>query len=246
LLLRNLIVSLLIPPFGLVTLIIAALVLQRWRPVAGRRLVWLACIGLVILALPAISDTALVALERDLPLTSPANDPPQAIVILGAEIIRTKGVDAPALVGGLTLERLRAGAELARKTHLPILVTGGTTQQDMPPVGALMAKSLQDDFQVPARWTETLSRDTWENAADSADILRAQGIHSVYVVTHAWHMRRAMIAFAHTGLVVTAAPTSIDTTPGPIITDFLPHASTWEVAYYALHEWVGCAWYKFR
>jgi uncharacterized SAM-binding protein YcdF (DUF218 family) len=244
--LRNLLVSLLIPPFGLVSLAFAAMVLHRWRPVLGRRLVWLALVGLLVLALPVVSDSGLVALESDLPLVPPANDPPQAIVILGAEIIRADGAGYPAQVGGLTLQRLRAGAALARKTHLPVLVTGGRTQPDMPPVGELMAQSLQQDFQLPARWSETESRDTWENATNSAEILRAQGIHSIYVVTHAWHMRRALIAFAHTGLVVTAAPTSIDTSPGPLLGDFLPHAATWEVAYYALHEWVGCAWYEFR
>ena len=244
--LRNLIVSLLIPPFGFVTLAFAAVLLQRWRPVAGRRLLWVALIGLLLLAVPILSDTALLALERNLPLVPPAGDPPQAIIVLGAEIIRTSGEDAPARVGGLTLVRLRSAAELSRRTHLPILVTGGVTQTGMPSVGALMADSLRQDFQVPATWVETASRDTWENATDSAAILRPLGIHSVYVVTHAWHMKRAVIAFAHTGLVVTAAPTSIDASDGPIAGDFVPHAGTWEVAYYALHEWVGCLWYEFR
>jgi uncharacterized SAM-binding protein YcdF (DUF218 family) len=59
-------------------------------------------------------------------------------------------------------------------------------------------------------------------------------------------MRRALIAFAHTGLVVTAAPTSLDQPDGLIPGDFLPRAGTWAVAYYALHEWVGGLWYEFR
>ena len=53
--------------------------------------------------------------------------------------------------------------------------------------------SLRQDFQVPATWVETASRDTWENATDSAAILRPLGIHSVYVVTHAWHMNSGSI-----------------------------------------------------
>ena len=102
---------------------------------------------------------------------------------------------------------MRAGALLHRRTGLPILVTGGTLRTSEPPVAALMADSLVHDFQVPARWVERESRDTWENARLSAAILHEQGITSVYVVTQAWHMRRAIVAFADTGITVTAAPT---------------------------------------
>jgi uncharacterized SAM-binding protein YcdF (DUF218 family) len=244
--LKNLLVALLLPPFGLVTIAFAGLILLRYRPALGHGLVWLAVVGLTLLAMPVVTDTALVALERDLPLQPPSDDPPQAIIVLGAEVMRAGGDSSTVGVGRLTLERERAAAALYRSTKLPILVSGGTTQPDTPPVASLMAESLRQDFEVPVRWTETASRDTWENAADSADILRAEGIHSVYVVTNAWHMRRALIAFAHTGLVVTAAPTPLDRAPGPILNDFEPRSQTWEVAYYTMHEWVGCAWYALR
>jgi uncharacterized SAM-binding protein YcdF (DUF218 family) len=244
--LRNLLVSLLLPPFGFVTTAVVGLVLQRWRPALGRWVVWLSVLGLVALAMPVVTDTGLVALERDLPTVPRASDPPQAIIVLGAEVTRNLGGSSDVHVGRLTLERERAAAALYRETKLPILVTGGTTQPATPPVGTLMAASLQQDFGVPVRWTEAQSRDTWENATDSAAILRAEGIHSVYVVTNAWHMRRALIAFSHTGLVVTAAPTPLDRPPGPILNDFQPRSQTWEVAYYTLHEWIGCAWYDIR
>jgi uncharacterized SAM-binding protein YcdF (DUF218 family) len=244
--LRNLLVSLLLPPFGFVTTALVGLILQRWRPVLGRWVVWLSVLALIALAMPAVTDTGLVALERDLPTVPPASDPPQAIIVLGAEVTRNLGGPLDVHVGRLSLERERAAAALYRETKLPILVTGGTTQPETPPVGTLMATSLQQDFGVPVRWTESQSRDTWENASDSAAILRAEGIHSVYVVTNAWHMRRALIAFAHTGLVVTAAPTPLDRPPGPIVNDFQPRSQTWEVAYYTLHEWIGCAWYELR
>src|SRR6202042_2404125 len=103
-----------------------------------------------------------------------------------------------------------AGAALHRKTGLPILVTGGIVQPDRPAVGTLMAASLSEDFQVPVAWVEDASVDTWENALLSAGILQTHHIRSVYLVTHGWHMRRAVMAFRHAGLVVTASPTSLD------------------------------------
>jgi hypothetical protein len=30
------------------------------------------------------------------------------------------------------------------------------------------------------------------------------------------------------------------------VREFLPNASAWLIGYYALHEWIGCAWYSLR
>ena len=146
----------------------------------------------------------------------------------------------------MTLDRLRTAAALQRRTGLPILVTGGTTQPQTPPVAVVMQQSLEDDFQTPARWIEPKSADTWENAHFSADILRTQGITSIYVVTHSWHMRRAVLSFKDTGLAVTAFPTSLDDPLGPDLHDFFPRPSGWQTGYFAVHEWIGYAWYKLR
>jgi uncharacterized SAM-binding protein YcdF (DUF218 family) len=167
-------------------------------------------------------------------------------VVLGAEVIRAHNEKLGIRPGLLTLDRLRTAAALHRRTGLPILVTGGTTQPDTPAVGLVMAQSLTDDFQTPPRWVESKSSDTWQNARFSADILRAEGITSVYVVTHSWHMRRAVVAFQGTGLTVTAFPTSLDDPLEPDLYDFLPRASGWQTGYFAVHEWIGYAWYRLR
>jgi uncharacterized SAM-binding protein YcdF (DUF218 family) len=240
---RNLMVSLVVPPVGLVFLALAGLLLLRARPRLGQGCIAAGLLGLFLLATPVGADLVLSGLESDLPLTPPPDDPPRAIVVLGGETVRTRG---GADVGHLTLERIRAAAALQRGTGLPILVSGGTTQHEVPPIGVLMAESLRRDFRAPVTWVEPRSHDTWENAAFSADILRPLGIRSVYVVTNAWHMKRALIAFRHTDLVVTAAPTDLRARLGPKLTDFLPRAKNWEYAWYATHEWLGCAWYALR
>ncbi len=244
--LRGLLTALLIPPLSLVYLAAAGLLLRRARPLRGRIVVWASLLGLITLAVPAVGYSLIAMLERSLPLTPPADDPPQAIVILSGDISRTGGDPPDFLVGNLTLERERTGAALARRTHLPVLVTGGVLQENAPPIAALMADSMREDFQVPVRWTETRSADTWENARFSAAILRDAGIHSIYLVTNAWHMRRALLAFAPTGLVVTAAPTDLGRLPTYDGGDFIPRVSVWQVSYFALHEWIGLAYYALR
>ncbi len=56
-------------------------------------------------------------------------------------------------------------------------------------------------------------------------------------------MRRAVMAFRRAGMTVTAAPTALEPPFDPIAADFFPHAFAWELSFYALHEWIGCAWY---
>jgi uncharacterized SAM-binding protein YcdF (DUF218 family) len=243
---KSMLLSLVMPPTGFVTLIIIGLLLRGAWYRTGRRLTWAAVICLLLFSLPFVSYSALVALETDLPMTPPADHPPQAIVVLGAETIRSAQGSERFWPGLLTLDRLRAAAALHRQTGLPILATGGVTGEQMLAVGLVMQQSLRDDFRTPARWVEWKSRDTWENARYSADILRADGITSVYVVTHPWHMKRALLAFQGTGLTVTAAPTPLDTMSNPDFGDFMPRASIWQIGYYAMHEWIGLLFYRFR
>src|SRR5271166_5903880 len=242
---KSILLALVMPPTGFVTLIIAGLLLGGRRFRLGRYLAWASVAGLLLFSLPIVSNSVLEALESNLPTAPTADHPPQAIIVLGAEVIRDR--QPPGVRPGLlSLDRLRTAAALHRRTGLPLLPAGGTTEPDTEAVGLVMQQSLRDDFQTPARWVEAQSLDTWENARFSADILRAEGITSVYVVTHAWHMKRALLAFQGTGLTVTAAPTPLDATDRPDLLDLLPRASAWQTAYYAMHEWVGLVWYRFR
>jgi uncharacterized SAM-binding protein YcdF (DUF218 family) len=240
--LRNLIV----PPMSFALLALLGLMIGLARPNRGRFVIWFAVLGLIVLAMPIVGSMLLVALERDMPLAPPPDAPPQAIVILSGNLTDTGG-EAPGVdIGPSTLGRVRAGAALARRTGLPVLVSGGSMRDDEPSLASLMARSVREDFRIQARWTEDRSRDTWENARFSNEILHDAGIRSIYLVTDGWHMRRALESFAATGLTVTAVPTALDRVlplrPG----DFIPSMAGWDLSYLALHEWIGRAWYALR
>lgn len=208
---------------------------------------------LLVLGLPITADLLLGTLDPGEPALPSA--PPQAIVILSGDATRLPaqaGLDQGHLdqggldPGPLTLERMRAGAALHRRTGLPILVTGGLLPFSNVDLAGIMTRSLEEDFRVPVRWQETRSVDTWENGSLSAPILKSAGVERIYLVTNAWHMRRALLAFRQTGLEVT--PASVRPMLGPdwSPTSFLPRASAWERSYYALHEWIGLAYYMVR
>ncbi|MGH7097683.1 MAG: YdcF family protein [Stellaceae bacterium] len=200
--------------------------------------------GLVVLSLPDTARLLVWLLERGLPLAPPPGEKPGAIVILSGDVAHEAG--GGVTVGALTLERLRTGARLARATGLPILVSGGAINAGEPTLAQLMARSLKRDFATPATWIEARSKDTWQNARFSAAILRRHHIDAIYLVTNAWHMRRALIAFAPLPVAVTAAPTLLDPPPELAWSDFVPQAKAWHMSYYALHEWIGIAYYKLR
>jgi uncharacterized SAM-binding protein YcdF (DUF218 family) len=243
---KHVLLALALPPTCFVVLMAIGLLLGGGFRRTGHRLVWASMILLILFGMPVFSDGLVLALASGLPMTPPADHPPQAIVVLGAEVIRSPSEKLGIRPGLLTLDRLRAASILYRRTGLPILVTGGTTQPNTAPVGLVMEESLTNDFQIPPRWVEANSVDTWENARFSADVLHAEGITSVYVVTHSWHMRRAILAFQEFGLTATAFPTSLDDPLGPDVSDLIPRASGWQSGYYAIHEWIGYAWYKLR
>ena len=239
--------AIVVPPVNLLTLGVAgAAAAVRW-PRLGRSVMAFSLIGLTLMSLPAVSRPLIASLELGLP-RAPPDQPPAAIVILSADAGygTDAGLETGTGIGALTLERMRAGAMLQRQTGLPVLVSGGELERKAEPIATQMARSLDHEFGIRVRWVEAKSEDTWQNAEFSAPLLRAAGIDSVYVVSHAWHERRAAMAFAHFGIATTPAPIRYDRWPHFRFDDFMPHASSFLHSYFALHEWIGCVYYALR
>ena len=236
----NLIADILLPPASLAVL---ALLLVT----VGGRMSRAACIVVLVvligLSLPVVSTALLNSLTP--PPLADAGPEPSAIVVLSADAIR---VQPPADLdpGPLTLDRIRAGAALARRTGLPLLTSGGLISDATTTLAAMMQTSLHADFQLDARWQEERSRDTWENARFSADILHQARIRRVYLVTHDWHMRRSLLAFRHFGLDPVPVPVRPAYTPPFSWRRLTPNPFAWFNSYIALHEWVGLAYYTAR
>jgi|SRR5215471_12631699 len=208
--------------------------------------------GALVLSVPLVANAlvdrlqifpALGAAEID----AAANGPPAAIVILAAGRRRYAPEFGGESLDAFSLERTRYGADLARQTGLPVLVSGGLGTKDRAPLALLLAETLAEDYGVKAKWQEARSENTAENAILSAEILGKAGISRILLVTHAWHMKRARAAFAANGIAVIAAPTAFygraqDSFPEGLI----PSSSALRMSGYALHEIIGSQWYALR
>jgi uncharacterized SAM-binding protein YcdF (DUF218 family) len=175
-----------------------------------------------------------------------------AIVILGGGVRRgalDNGQYQNQDVSKETMERMRMGARLAKITHRPILVTGGSpdrSRQEDLSEGQLMAKVLQDELGVKVTWIEQQSNTTQENAKYSAEILRKEGIQTIYLVTHFWHMPRSQVIFEKQGLKVQPIPVGFNQLEHFTPLDYMPNNKGYALTRQIWHELLGQVWYLIK
>jgi len=258
--------DLILPPTSLFLVIAVGLALWRRWPRAGRIVAGVGLAALTFLSSTAGAQFFVMPLERlTAPLQAPERAGAQAIVVLAAGRVRRAPEyghrDIPDYIA---LARLRYAAHLQRRTGLPVLVSGGNGASGVDPrpedraysKADAMATALREDFGVPVRWIEPRSRDTAENAAYSAAMLRADGVKRILLVTDAMHMARARTVFERAGLEVVSAPTMFLgngpelSGPEPDVSEllgaWLPSAEGMRRSWYAVYELLGNAWYRVR
>jgi uncharacterized SAM-binding protein YcdF (DUF218 family) len=199
--------NLFLPPAGPLLIAFAGLLLIKRRPVLGRSLVFIGIATLWLLSTPLVANSLQRMAEHYPPLDLRAAGNAQAIVILGGggQRLYAPEYDGPA-AGPILLERLTYGAYVANETHLPVLVTGFKVE------ALAMHATLARNFGIKARWIDSAAYDTFENARNSAQLLKADGIKRIILVTHATHMRRSVGEFQTAGLEVIPAPLGMNDT----------------------------------
>jgi len=246
----NLISAFLLPPLSFLLVLLSGLLLLRRHPGTARWLLTLSCALLWLASTPYIAEGGLHLLESrtsvlDMSQSGKSTLDPAAIVILGGgTYFHAPEYAGQDTISELVLPRLRYGARLQRKWQLPILVSGGKPLGNHVAEAQQMRVALEQDFQVPVRWTEDTSDNTQENARNSYLTLHKAGIHKIYLVTHAWHMLRASAAFRAAGFEVVEAPTAFTTRYQIDLLAFIPCAEAVRDSKYFFHEAIGLLWYQ--
>lgn len=250
-LLRGLLKNLFIPPTSLLLLLLIAWLGWRRWPRFSRALLGVSLLCLWVLSMPVVGGGMLGVLEARF---QPVNEldaaqlaSAQAIVVLGGGRTSDTREYEGDTVNGRSLARLRYGAHLHRELGLPVLLTGGRVhERDRISEAQLMADVMQKEFRLPVAWQENNSRTTAENARLSAEMLKQQQIDTVLLVTHAWHMPRAVAVFGEEGLHVIPAPMGFTDVQPSNLLNWLPSPSALQSSYFALHEWLGGLVYQWQ
>lgn len=204
----------------------------------------LALVWLWLWSMPLTSHWLASQVEDQFPQVPIASVPhAQAMVVLG-------GAVTPPMTGGTEID-LKAAADRvwyaarlfhAGKAPLVLLSGGGDLERQAFSEARAMAVFIQD-LGVPtqALALEETSRNTRENAAFSAALLKVRGIDQILLVTSALHMPRALALFKAQGLQVTPAPTDFEgnKAPPPGLLAWLPDADALNCSALAMKELVG-------
>ncbi len=199
--LKTLLRELFLPPAGPLLLALLGLLLLKRRPLLARIFLATGVLSIWLLSTPIVADALSRMAERYPPLDLRLAAGAQAVVILGGGGQRSLAPEyAGPAADPILLERLSYGAYVARKTGLPVLVTGFAVE------ARAMHDTLQRNFGIEAHWIDDQAYDTFENARNSARLLKADGVKRIVLVTRATHMWRSVQEFTAAGLDVVPAP----------------------------------------
>jgi uncharacterized SAM-binding protein YcdF (DUF218 family) len=245
-------IKLLVQPFPLLMLALgAALLWNYWRRPDWRRGLRgpLLIYGLLYLdAMPACAWWTASWLENAEPRVVTRPREAVAIVVFGGGVIAPRQPGEPTLPHPGTLARTLRGLELYRDgAPRPILVSGGrvdATATEAPVAETMATVLLTSGVPETHILVEAVSRNTAENAVESARVLREQGLTGpVVLVTHGTHLPRAAHHLRAAGVEV--IPVGVG-----YYTDDLSSGGVWlaprATAVSANHDtfYEACAWLK--
>jgi uncharacterized SAM-binding protein YcdF (DUF218 family) len=147
-------------------------------------------------------------------------------------------------------ERLLETYDLLRKASARNAIASGgpvsSSRAEVVEARALADQLIAWGIDEERVLVEDHARNTYENAVDSAAIVRAHEWKSVLLVTSAFHMPRAYGCFREVGLDVDTLPVDFRSYKSPYSGELVPRAEHLAHSTTALREWFGRAIYRLR
>ena len=207
---------------------------------------------LLAMSLPAVAFLAFASLEWSYPPRENRTAGVEAIVILGGYVDPPSKQRGYAVPGPDTVGRCLHGAALFREGEpCWVIVSGGKVDSNQP--GPTVAEAMRDFLVSQGVREEYIlledrSGSTYENAVESAKILKERGFEQVLLVTDAASLLRAEMCFQRQGIDVIPSGCRYHTLGGfqlSVVT-FLRSVDAADDVSEAWHEWLGLIWYWLR
>lgn len=247
--------ALLLPPLPLLLVALLAWRARQHRPTIAGLLMVLATAGLWISLCPvtgywlerqwaataALSPAQVSDWRRSLAGRKPV------VLVLGGGAQRLAPEYGESHLTPGSMERLHYGLWLGRQLQAPVMVSGGTGRAHaLGPVEAdVAARVASRDYGRALKWLDSTSVDTRDNARKSLQLLRTEGITEVFLVSHGWHMRRALRAFneeaAKVGFAarIVPAPMGMASDDGQPLLQWVPSPDGYRRVHQVLREMLG-------
>lgn len=232
----------LLPPGGIILLLLLFNLYGyrkhwKWQPI-------LSAIILILYFLSTRIGADFIAgpLERAYPHPETVSGDVLLMVGRGA-LSGVPGVGGEGQPGPITARSMLVTAELYQKTHLPILVAGGVTFSNSISEAEVSLREFKN-LGIPEDklYGDLKSRNTVENAKNSAEICAENHWTHPILLAEAVHAPRAVMIFRRAGLDVSVYPTNYRrefTHYGSPIFAFIPNANDLNDSSVAIKEWLG-------
>lgn len=240
------------PAAVLTLLIIAGVVLRRWKPRLGQGLLLAGSLGLVVgLCLP-LGEWMTRPLENRFPPAASALaglERVDGIIVLSGMVSPTMTEDRGLPAVGGNVGRLLEFTALARRfPEARLIFSGGPGELGRPDLSeSAVARRVFEQalaVEVERLLFEDRSRNTHENAVFTLELARPQPGERWILVTSAFHMPRAVGSFRAAGWPeMIAVPTDYRTFRHASFS-LAPAAGNLGSLSAALHEWIGLAAYR--
>lgn len=224
------------------------LTLVRWRK-AGARISAAGIALLLVCGFSPLGNWLLLPLSERFPAWHDDGRAPDGIVVLGGAISPDLTAERGTAELNASAERMTAAAELARRfPNAKIVLSGGNANVFHPlSTEAEVGRVLLENLGVAADRIvrEDRSRNTYENAIFTRDVVKPKPGERWLLVTSAYHMPRAIGVFRAANFPVEAYPIDWRTSgwkeaerPFLKLSAGLARLDT------AAHEWVGLIGYR--
>ena len=206
-------------------------------------------VGLYVLCMPLTSGSLVGWLEG--PRPSPdvlAQKYDVAVVLTG--MVSLELSEKGNMEFGDGVDRILAGISVVRRGIADrLLITGGSgslLDQSKSEAVLLREFAIESGLSPDQIIIDPTSRNTHENAVNTAALVREHGYEKILLITSAFHMWRSEAAFNKQGLFPVVYPVDFRTSGSISIFSFLPSAGALNGITWMIHELVGVAVYRLQ